>query len=522
MNLTSPRYNSWLNPRLHLNYYLHHHVQKRASLVGTFRFDSINSRARNRRGWNVSGCYCSANSRYCDCSRSSNRVRMLINQRQKSAKKVRYRSRKKTGNGVISTTIRIRSGCFCDTSGCRGTTCNRLDGCVCNRRGRCWGNRCAFMSMARSESMREQLRNSIISLPEESSLTELSNKTHPELTSNHVSKGFASNFVSSTSSSSSSSSSVMSNIEGCLCDHNECKGFNCDTMQGCFCTLSGCFGLWCDKFGESEIEERFLMGKIKGLKGLKFMKGLQIGQTWPSIGEEDVGDFMGGEMNPLSGKINSMFDGNKLNNLKQQLTGKFKTVKKGKLKPLNPTQAIDVETVLGKEITKLEGIEALKKLKGEDVMVVKGYPIDSVIGIPLQKLKGIEVNSTPGSVLKAISGNPTSPVSGINIPKLEGFPMKAPASFQSNVQKLQGISIKSSPNQPINTIISRPVSTAQDNPLKFVSQSSIPNLDNQPMELNLDQFSMKTAPTKIRSTNSALRKENPNLIRFADWKKVYS
>lgn len=472
-------------------------------MVGSFRFDSINSRLRGRRGWNVSGCYCPANRLYCDCSRASNRVRMFINQRQKSAKKVRYRSRKKTGNGVVTTTIRIRSGCFCDTSGCRGTSCNRLDGCVCNRRGRCWGNRCSTMSMDRSEDL-ERLKNRIVFSHDESSLNNLvTNETQVDQTN------------SATNELVQDDQSTMSNIDGCLCDEKGCFGHTCTTMEGCFCTSNGCWGLYCDT-DETSIEERFLKTKLKGLKGMKGTKGLQIGQTWPT--PSDVGDVLNGKVNFLTGKINSIFDAKKVkfNTLKGKFTHKIKGVQAPKLKgkPMNLTDSIGIETLLGKEIHTIKELEALKKVTGQDIPVIKGYPIDSVIGIPLDKWDGVEVHSTPGSMLKAISGNPAFPIPGVHLPKtsgqqleeIEGFPMKIPESFHPNVQKFPGVPIKN---------LTHPITSVKGYPVKRLPQSQIisPAI-RQPMGLTKSHlttdFWYPTNPTNTR------------IQKFADWKRIYS
>ncbi|XP_074595904.1 uncharacterized protein LOC141851028 [Brevipalpus obovatus] len=523
--------------RVRLLSHVRHRIQRRASVIGTFRFDQLNGRNRGRQGWNVSGCYCPVASLYCDCSQASNRVQMFVKKqrqnRNRSARKVKYRSRKKNASGSTrTTTLRIRSGCFCDRSGCRGLACSRMNGCVCNRRGRCWGNKCPSVS-ERSELMtssanddrhlgdkispQERFLNAHYNLNDHkiysdaniplsiedaggggggeilldaANLTELFNLSddgygeslgdhtelyHPRLTGENA------NMMSESS-----------NDNGCLCESDgECHGSVCDQMEGCVCSHTRCWGRLCNgDEGEGDfgtLQERLLSQNEMRNSG----KEVAIGQSvQTSSGGPFGSELLNDKVTLISDKFGDLMSEleskkgilkAKINMLGGKFGGKMKMIQPGKGEKIKstPGQIIEdtkgtkIESVAGKEIKTLsmDDVHLLKQLSGQTIPVVKGYPIDSIVGYPITSLDGVEISSLPAEPLKIVPGNPISKVPGLKIEKITGH--KIPKITGHKIPKITGHKIPRIQANPMKQVIGHQIGQIIGSPVKTITSAQI-------------------------------------------------
>lgn len=396
--------------------HVRHRIQRRASVIGTFRFDQLNGRNRGRQGWNVSGCYCPAASLYCDCSQASNRVQMFVKKqrqtRNRSPRKVRYRSRKKNASGSTrTTTLRVRSGCFCDRSGCRGLACSRMNGCVCNRRGRCWGNKCPSVS-ERSELVTPsandyQYLGDGIS-PQERLLDAHYNLNHPDgsipysiedgggdvlldagnltelLKLNDGGYGedlseLAELYQPSLTGENANMMSESSNDNGCLCESDgECHGNNCDQMEGCVCSHTRCWGKLCNG-NEGEGDFGPLQERILSQNEMK-NSGVMIGQTVQPSSGPFGSDILNDKVTSISDKFGDLMSEleSKKGMLKAKITmlggkfggGKAKLVTPGKGEKIKSTPGQVIEDTKGMKIGSVSGKE-IKTLTMDDVQLLK-------------------------------------------------------------------------------------------------------------------------------------------------------
>ncbi|XP_025017357.1 uncharacterized protein LOC112539239 [Tetranychus urticae] len=292
----------------------------RPAVVATFRFEQKPT-AGKKSGWHVSGCYCPASSYYCDCSKATTRVNMMINPRRpKSTTKartqnkrvVKYRERVRDKNGVKTKPLSIRTGCFCDSLGCRGTACNRLNGCVCNDdNGVCWGNNCQTAKPVNTE---RSLESPVIDPP--SSM----DKPTDDLLTPFIS------LLETNNGTSDESKLVESEIdresrdktEGCYCDETTCKGPDCNNMNGCFCGSDRCWGRSCG--GLSLGTEEDLIFRRKKFPGFEYDNSLDGKVTMVKSKFENLWNSKKNMMQTMGNKFGGLV-GNKVNMVQSKLNG---------------------------------------------------------------------------------------------------------------------------------------------------------------------------------------------------------